>query len=155
MLLQNGIGFAAAADAYAKADQGREWFVLYFLLAQSLELTLKAFIVNQGTTERQLRRIGHDLTGALERADLAIVPPLSAIERPSIDLPSRWHSEQLTRYPLMQGYAIPRPRIVREMLAKVIESVYVAVWDRSTLERDRASERGLGLSVDLDAAYGD
>jgi hypothetical protein len=66
----------------------------------------------------------------------------------------KWHSEQLTRYPLMQGYKIPRPRIVREILTKLIEAVYVAIWDRDIYERDRASERNLGLSVDLDAAYG-
>jgi hypothetical protein len=111
VLLQNAVAFAGAADTYAKADQSREWFVLYFLLAQSMELALKAFMVNQGATEAQLRRVGHDLTKALEQteqAGLAVTPPLSATERPSIGLLSKWHSEQLTRYPLMQGYKIPR-----------------------------------------------
>jgi hypothetical protein len=61
---------------------------------------------------------------------------------------SKWHREQVTRYPLLQGYAIPRPLIVREILEKLIAAVYTEIWGRDVYEHDRASEHGHGLSLD-------
>ena len=82
-------------------------------------------------------------------ADGLDVPTLfSAAEQSAIELVSRWHLEQVTRYPLLQGYAIPRPQIVREVLEKLITAVYTEILGRDVFEHDRASERGLGLSLD-------
>jgi hypothetical protein len=157
VLLQNAVAFAAAADAYAKTDKLREWFVLYFLLAQSAELALKAFAINRGATERELRRSGHDLMRAIDHAErlgFGGVLQLGAQDRAAIELLGKWHLEQLTRYPLMQGYVIPRPAIIRQILERIIAAVYVEVWGREQLEHDRASERGLGLSIDIESVYG-
>jgi hypothetical protein len=103
VLLQNAVAFAAAADAYAKVDGLREWFVLYFLMGQGIELALKAFAVNKGATDRQLKTIGHNLAEALrcaEDAGFGTVAPITDTERATIELLSKWHSEQVTRYPL-------------------------------------------------------
>lgn len=151
VLLQNAVSFVAAADAYAAADKLRDWFPLYFMFGQSVELALKAFALNKGATERELTKIGHNLVKALSRAQLdgLDVPALfSADERAAIALLGKWHLAHVTRYPLLQGYAIPRPQIVREVLDKLIAAVYTEIWGRDVFEDDRASERGLGLSLD-------
>lgn len=151
VLLQNAVSFAAAADAYATADKLRDWFPLYFMFGQSVELALKAFALNKGATERELMKIGHNLVEALGRAqsDGLNLPALfSAEERSAIALLGKWHLEQVTRYRLLRGYAIPRPQIIREVLEKLITAVYTEVWGRDQFEEDRASERGLGLSLD-------
>src|SRR3989442_11377249 len=43
-------------------------FVSYYLYGHGLELTLKAFLVSQGSTLRDLKRVGHDLKRALRAA---------------------------------------------------------------------------------------
>jgi hypothetical protein len=43
-------------------------FVRYQLYGQAIELALKAFLISQGTTDNKLRKIGHDLTTALKKA---------------------------------------------------------------------------------------
>jgi hypothetical protein len=151
VLLQNAVSFVAAADAYAAADKLRDWFPLYFMFGQSVELALKAFALNKGATERELMKIGHNLVKALDRAQLDgldVSTLFSADERAAIALLGKWHLEQVTRYPLLQGYAIPRPQIIREVLDKLITAVYTEIWGLEMFEEDRASERGLGLSLD-------
>jgi hypothetical protein len=157
VLLQNAVSFCAAADAYAKADQLRDWFALYFLIGQSMELAFKAFAINKGATDKQLRRVGHDLIKALDQAEalrFGAELKLTSADRASIGLLGKWHLEQLTRYPLLQGYSIPRPVLVREILGRIIEAVYVVIWGKAQFEHDRASDRGLGLLVDVEAVYG-
>jgi hypothetical protein len=151
VLLQNAVSFVAAADAYAAVDKLRDWFPLYFMFGQSAELALKAFALNKGANERELMKIGHDLVKALSRAqsDGLDVPALfSADERAAIALLGKWHFEQVTRYPLLQSYAIPRPQVIREVLHKLITAVYIQIWGREVFEADRAGERALGLSFD-------
>lgn len=150
-LLQNAVSFISAADAYASVDKLRDWFPLYFLFGQSLELALKAFALNKGASERDLMKIGHDLLKALRRAQsdgLDVPTLLSADKQSAVALLSKWHREQVTRYPLLQGYVIPRPLIVREILGKLIAAVYTEIWGRDVYEHDRASEHGHGLSLD-------
>jgi hypothetical protein len=118
---------------------------------QSLELVLKAFALNKGASERELMKIGHDLLKALRRAQsdgLDVPTLLRADEQSAVALLSEWHREQLTRYPLLQGYAIPRPLVVREILKRLIAAIYTEIWGREVYEHDRASEHGHGLSLD-------
>ena len=149
-LLENAVSFAAAADAYAARDEGRDWFPLYFLFGHSIEVALKAFILSKGASEVELRRIGHNLVKALtgaESAGLDVSALLTDDERSSITLLSKWHVQQVTRYPLLQGYLIPRPLILRRLLEKIITATYVEIWDRDIFEHDRSDGR-IGLSFD-------
>jgi hypothetical protein len=149
-LLENAVSFAAAADAYAALDKGRDWFPLYFLFGHSIELALKAFILSTGSSEGELRKIGHNLVKALtgaESAGLDVSSLLTDEERSSLTLLSKWHVQQVTRYPLLQGYLIPRPLVLRRLLEKIITATYVEIWDRGIFEHDR-SEGRIGLSFD-------
>ena len=44
-------------------------FPLYYLSCHGLELSLKAFLVSQGTSEKRLRRLGHNLVRVLVAAE--------------------------------------------------------------------------------------
>jgi hypothetical protein len=149
-LLQNAVSFAAAADAYIAMDGGRDWFPLYFLIGQSAELALKAFIISKGASEAELKKIGHSLVRALERAGSAgmdVTALLTDDERGAIKILSKLHGQQVTRYPLLQGYLIPRPIILRRLLEKLITSAYIEIWDRGIFEHDRSRGR-IGLAFD-------
>ncbi len=68
-----GVGTWRFAEAYLNAAKMQPAaptasFVSYFLYGHGLELTLKAFLVSQGSTNTRLKRIGHDLTRALRAA---------------------------------------------------------------------------------------
>src|SRR5688500_10937153 len=43
-------------------------FVRYQLYGQAIELALKAFLITQGVTDQDLRKLGHDLVATLKRA---------------------------------------------------------------------------------------
>jgi len=48
---------------------------VYFLIGHGLELAIKSLLILGGTTERQLRGIGHDLVEARRR----VVPPFKEV----------------------------------------------------------------------------
>jgi hypothetical protein len=55
--------------------------------------------------------------------------------------------QQVTRYPLLQGYLIPRPLFLRRLLEKIITATFVEIWDRGIFVHDRTEGR-IGLSFD-------
>ncbi len=69
-----GVGTWRLAQDYLAAGKTLQpkWpkvsFVSYYLYGHGLELTLKAFLVSQGCTLRDLKRVGHDLKRALRAA---------------------------------------------------------------------------------------
>src|SRR5579872_252409 len=60
--------YAASADA-VNQRMPNSLHVLSHLLCTSIELALKAYLRNSGYTEKQLRRIGHDLRPLLDHAE--------------------------------------------------------------------------------------
>ena len=158
MILINAIEFASAADAYAVAGKLRDWFVLYFQFGQSFELTLKAFAIHVGATEKYLiKNLGHDLVAALQYAEqngLIMLGGLSGQDRDVIKLVSKWHQEQLTRYPLLQSYSFPNPRIVRDLLNRLLCSVFCAIWGEGQYKHELEHKKTKGLLVDIEAIYG-
>src|SRR5262245_57513627 len=60
--------YAAAADA-VNDRYPNALHVLSHTLGMAIELALKAFLVHHGLTERDLRRIGHDLRELLLKAE--------------------------------------------------------------------------------------
>ena len=60
--------YAAAADAVNERHPNA-LHVLSHLLGMAIELALKAFLMKAGQTERELRKIGHDLQALLAAAN--------------------------------------------------------------------------------------
>lgn len=67
ILTQLGREFLEAARREA-ALKNQISLPAYFLVARSIELGIKAFLVLKGHSEAQLKAIGHDLESALEEA---------------------------------------------------------------------------------------
>jgi hypothetical protein len=137
---------AAAADAYAMATRGEDWFVHYLLIGTGTECALKAFGILRGATEKRLRGWGHNLLRALAYAEEHGLPlPLTDQNRGAIELLSRWHASKATTFPLVKGYVIPRPQIVRQVLNDLIRAVFVSIWGPDQYEYDR--KRAIGMSI--------
>jgi hypothetical protein len=60
--------YAAGADA-VNDRYPNSMHVLSHLLGMSIELALKAFLLNGGRTEQELRKFGHDLRRLLEECE--------------------------------------------------------------------------------------
>ena len=69
-----GVGIWNLAEEYWQAGSAlasvvpAHSFVRYQLYGQSLELALKAFLVSRGVIDRELRKLGHDLSAVLRKA---------------------------------------------------------------------------------------
>jgi hypothetical protein len=148
-LLNQAIQCAAAADAYAAVTRGEDWFVQYLLIGTGIECALKAFAVLRGTSEKTLRRWGHNLAAALEFADEHALPlKLTDVERGGIQLLNESHVSKVTTFPLVKGYAIPRPQIVRGVLDGLIRAVFVSIWGPDRYEHDRTRTPGMSITPD-------
>jgi len=56
-----------------------------YLLSHSIELTLKAFLLEKGSTVPELMKIGHDLGGLLRQAEAKGIRSFVALEKRHID----------------------------------------------------------------------
>ncbi len=68
MFIINAVGFKEAAAATYAAPGMFHWPAFYMLLCFSIELSLKAFLASRGLTEQELKRIGHELSTAFQKA---------------------------------------------------------------------------------------
>lgn len=60
-------------------------FPFLFLIGHTLELAYKAILVAHGTTEKDLRKIGHNLVGCREEAQACCPGLLEGLEEPGTD----------------------------------------------------------------------
>jgi hypothetical protein len=74
--------FLAAADRELKhSPPPSVSLTAYFLVSRAIEVGLKSFLILEGATDSDLRRIGHDLAKAVDEAvqagiaDVVILPP--------------------------------------------------------------------------------
>ena len=68
MMISNGAAEFLAAARFLCSGNLTSSSPLYFLVCQSIELSLKAYIRGCGLTKEQLVKIGHDLEKALKKA---------------------------------------------------------------------------------------
>jgi hypothetical protein len=153
-LITSAVEFAAAADAYRARSKRPDWFVVYYQFALAIELALKAFAIQNGATEQQLRRVSHNLEKALElgdRSGLQIQPALSEKDRIAIGMLSDFHVEGVLRYPEVRGYQIPPAAMLRDLVDRIIRAAYVAVWGQARYDWDhRRKIAGLFMDPAID-----
>jgi HEPN domain-containing protein len=53
---------------YCRAARKKKWLPIYFLICQSLELSLKSFLAERGYDKGRLKKLGHDLMKCLDQA---------------------------------------------------------------------------------------
>lgn len=70
-ILNLGISFLSAANAL---KDGSQYWPTYYLYGHAIELGLKSFLHYKGMTDKELRKIGHNLTEAWSKcSDLGLL----------------------------------------------------------------------------------
>ncbi len=93
--------YAAAADDVNR-HHPNALHVLSHLLGMSIELALKAFLVQAGLKEKQLRELGHDLAELLSRAGAAGLT-LTGSRRYRLRVLGASYEERIFAYPREGG----------------------------------------------------
>lgn len=122
--------YAAAADA-VNDRYPNSMHVLTHILGMSIELALKAFLLNGGRTERDLRNFGHDLRRLLEECEsLGLTETGSRHFRLSV-LGANYEDRQFA-YPEEGVLNIILPRSLREIANELIQEVFISVKGQKT-----------------------
>jgi hypothetical protein len=123
--------YAAAADA-VNDSYPNALHVLSHLLGMSIELALKAYLRHGGCTERELRKLGHDLPAIYERAEkLGLVHTGSRIF--VLTVLGRNYDERLFAYPREGVMMSIVPRRLREVAHELIEIAFREIKGEAVL----------------------
>ncbi len=142
-LLDGARMYAASADAINE-KLPNSLHVISQCLGTSIELALKAFLRSHGYSEKQLRKLGHDLPTLLEQA----------CERGLLDTGSRKfvltvtgrnYKDRLFSYPENAIMNIIEPLRLRQIADELIREVYVYMYGLKKFEQSK-QEQGLYIS---------
>lgn len=117
--------YAAAADA-VNDRYPNALHVLSHTLGMAIELALKAFLVQHGLKERDLRRLGHDLAGLLKEAQARGLPSTGR-RHFRLSVLGANYEERLFAYPGEGMLTIITPASLREIGHEIICEVFEAV----------------------------
>lgn len=128
-LLTSAEGFAAIADfaviGMAAGRDSASTVALTFILAQALELAIKAWLVVGGRSLGELskRPYSHDIERVLLEAKacgfaLPVELPAETLSR----LNAIYSGAKQLQYPTVDGFALASPRLLREMVAACISA---------------------------------
>jgi hypothetical protein len=157
-LIEQAVRFASAADAYTTRGVVAAPPVVSFLLGRAIELALKAYLVRQGATERELMKLGHSLSRLLDRAathGFGTASGLTGVQVRAVRLLSRDYSDKYFEYPELRAYAGYSESIIRRATHEVIREVIVAMWGEAEYARMHGDEYAAvnGLTIAPDANY--
>jgi hypothetical protein len=151
-LLSSAEGFASIADA-AVAGAGPHAFagshtaVLFFLLAQAAEIAMKAWLVMDGVSLSDIRKLGHDLEGILVTARADGFAPAFELAAAQFSLLNRVYDRAKTlQDPVGDGFVLPPRAATRAMVDSFISAAVLKV--RGQVDRSR-----LGASIGFGALY--
>lgn len=155
-LLEGALSFARVTDAavatFGPVDNGSsDALTILFLLAQSIELTLKAFLQPRGYDQEKLRKeIGHNLPKALRAAVSVRFPqPHPSDEKLLQLLDDTYRGRRRLQYRVASALRLPLLRPVRELAELYLVETHRALTCRIA---DPCEVRGLG--IDPAADYG-
>ena len=134
--------YAAAADAI-NDRYPNALHVLSHTLGMAIELALKAFLVEHGLTEQDLRNLGHDLEGLLREAESHGLTKTGS-RHFRLSVLGANYEERTFAYPSEGLLTVILPRSLREISHEIINEVFESVKGREQLE---AFQREPGLAV--------
>jgi HEPN domain-containing protein len=154
-LIEQAWRFAAAADAYTTRGHIADPHTVSFLLGRALELALKAYLVRHHSTEKELRKLGHSLSGLLDRASthgFGVSTGLTDIQVRAIKLLSEDYADKYFEYPELRPYAGYSESIIRQATHEVLREVIIAMWGADyyahMLKDEHASINGVTVAPD-------
>jgi hypothetical protein len=117
--------YAAAADAI-NDRYPNALHVLSHTLGMAIELALKSFLVQHGLTEKDLRRLGHDLAGLLKEAESRGLTSTGS-RHFRLSVLGANYQERIFAYPAAGMLIVITPRSLREIAHQIIREVFEAV----------------------------
>jgi hypothetical protein len=117
--------YAAAADAI-NDRYPNALHVLSHTLGMAIELALKSFLVQHGLTEKDVRRLGHDLSGLLKEAEAHGLTNTGS-RHFRLSVLGANYEERLFAYPAEGTLTVITPRSLREIAHEIIREVFEAV----------------------------
>src|SRR4051794_41387147 len=126
-----GMGFLTDAKAYLKAGNALSqsdvdmFSPVYFLLCHGIELSLKAFILASGGSERELKKqdIRHHLNSLRDRARALGYQPANKKTDEVIDMLTPYHSNHSFRYRDPGYVRFPIIAHTIEVLASMLDEI--------------------------------
>src|SRR5258705_1088402 len=158
-LLHQAMAVAAAADAYsARGRSNISARTLQFLLSRSLELALKAYLMQRDCPEDKIGEFGQDLSMLLGQATAHSFELLSGTtdaDRRAVAAVSANYIRKMFEHPRVVAYPMVASRVLRDIVHRAIATVFVAIWKEDPLRINlrRAADRALGLCIADDACY--
>lgn len=132
-LLDGARMYSAAADA-VNDRMPNAFHVLSHLLGMSIELALKAYLRQRGTSESQLKCLGHDLKRLLDSAGEA-GQNRSGCRNFVMTVTSEVYKQRVSAYPESGVVNAIAPFRLRQMARELIEEAVVAIYGGNGLER--------------------
>jgi len=134
--------YAASADA-TNDKYPNALHVLSHLLGMSVELTLKAYLVLNGATEKELRKIGHDLGLLYEEAQkFGLLHTSSRNFR--LRVLGLNYQARIFAYPQEGNLNVINPRSLREITHEIIIEAFGAIKGDKMLN-ELADQPGLAI----------
>ncbi len=104
-----------------------EWFApTYFLVCQSMELSLKAYLRGSGYSDNQLRRLGHDLDASVAAARAAGVEShvrLNEADMAAVAMINAYYHSKDLQYSTSGYKSYPPPDMLLALAERLWESL--------------------------------
>ncbi len=125
--------YAASADAI-NDKYPNALHVLSHSLGMSVELALKAYLVLNGSTEKELRKLGHDLGALYEKAqEFGLLHAGSRNFR--LKVLSANYQERIFAYPQEGNLTVINPSSLREITHEILIEVISAIKGEEMLNK--------------------
>ncbi len=137
--------YAAAADA-VNVKLPNALHVLSHLLGMSSELALKAYLRHHGVSDKELRKLGHDLRAIYARSrDLGLLYTGSRNFRLSV-LGANYKA-RIFAYPEEANLVVIEPWSLREIVHDLITDIFIKIKGKATFDELR-DQPGLCIQSD-------
>lgn len=119
--------------------------VRYFLYCHGIELALKAFLVSQGTTDKKLRRIGHDLIVAFKAARRyeSFKLLFDDKDRNLLAWLNSYYKDKEFEYLFVGLKSYPIPEAVHELAERFLVNLKPIIWEsaHSYIEQSKNAQQ--------------
>jgi hypothetical protein len=133
--------YAAAADA-VNDQMPNSLHVLSHLLCTSVELALKSYLIHVGYSEKQLRKIGHDLSKLL-KATVDEGFYYTGSRNFVLTVSGVLYKQRIFAYPENARMRIILPVRLRQMTNEILNEVSETIF--TDQERENLPQRGLSI----------
>lgn len=144
--ITRAVGTVRLASEFSEAASRQSFgevtpsFVTYFLLGHSIELSLKAFLIAHGISDRELRALGHDLISTFDTVAATVRSSgraWSTRDRARIELLSPAYDAKGLEYVMPGALTLPDPQELRVLAERLVSEAqaYVHLRVRSCAQR--------------------